>query len=249
MKRLLALVCALGMALAMNPLLTRLFGNEVALEGSQLAAQPPEGWLMLTRNEDVLAENAAQFDLTAQQAWDFLWGNDFYLVLYEPQTAAEMYVTAFPSDYARELGPLAQLDDAALAVAMDDIAEGYDGWALDSGVSAQTYGDLTYLAVTMHFGDGADRTGNRQLFTVVDGWEVYIDLYADGDLDEALVRDQNALASSLRTASTPADPAAPARLRRIALAAAGVCLLGLILVQSVSLALCVFLARWGRDGE
>ncbi|MDY4517038.1 MAG: hypothetical protein SPE01_00185 [Candidatus Spyradocola sp.] len=248
MKRLLALICALGMVLAMNPLLTRFFGNEVALEGSQLAAQPPEGWLMLTRNEDVLAENAAQFDLTAQQAWDFLWGNDFYLVLYEPQTAAEMYVTAFPSDYARELGPLAQLDDAALAVAMDDVAEGYDGWALDSNVSAQTYGDLTYLAVTMHFGDGADRTGNRQLFTVVDGWEVYIDLYADGDLDEALVRDQNALASSLRTASAPA-PADPARIRRIALAAAGVCLLGVILVQSVSLALCVFLARWGRDGE
>ena len=73
-------------------------------------------------------------------------------------------------------------------------------------------------------------------------------LYADGDLDEALVRDQNALASSLRTASASA-PADPARLRRIALAAAGVCLLGVILVQSVSLALCVFLARWGRDGE
>ena len=73
-------------------------------------------------------------------------------------------------------------------------------------------------------------------------------LYADGDLNEALVCDQNALASSLRAAPTLA-PADPARARRIALAAAGVCLLGLILVQSVSLALCVFLARWGRDGE
>ena len=64
----------------------------------------------------------------------------------------------------------------------------------------------------MHFGDGADRTGNRQLFTVLDGWEVYIDLYADGDLDEALVRDQNALASSLRTASaaSPWQPPASA---------------------------------------
>ena len=248
MKRLLALICALGMVWAMNPLLTRFFGNELALEGSPLAAQPPEGWLVLTRNEDVLAQNAAQFDLTATEARDFLESNDFYLVLFEPQTAAEMYITAFPSDYARELGDIGSLDEAALAGAKDFIAGGYDGWELDSDVSAQAYGDLTYLAVTMHFGDGAGRTGNRQLFTVLDGWEVYIDLYADGDLNEALVRDQNALASSLRAAPTLA-PADPARARRIALAAAGVCLLGVILVQSVSLALCVFLAWRERNGE
>ena len=43
MRRLLALIFALGM-LAVNPLLQKL-GGEMALEGSNLAAQPPEGWV------------------------------------------------------------------------------------------------------------------------------------------------------------------------------------------------------------
>ena len=244
MRRLLALIFALGM-LAVNPLLQKL-GGEMALVGSNLTAQPPEGWLVLTRDEGVLNANAAQFDLTPQQAASFLQGNDFYLVLYEPETAAEMYVTAYPSDWAQELGALASLTDAELADVMDVIAEGYDGWALDSAVTSQDYGDMTYLAVTMHIGEGEDRTGNRQLFTVVDGWEVYIDLYADGDLDEAQVRDQNTLAASLRTTPTPADPV---RAFRIIGAALGVCTLAIILVQTVGIALSVFLARWGRDEE
>ena len=244
MRRLLALIFALGM-LAVNPLLQAL-GGEVELVGSGMAAQLPEGWLVLTRDEGVLSANAAQFDLTPQQAESFLLGNDFYLVLYEPETAAEMYVTAYPSDWAQELGALAELTADDLAAVMDDIAEGYDGWAMDSAVTGQDYGDMTYLAVTMHIGEGEDRTGNRQLFTVVGGWEVYIDLYADGDLDEAQVRDQNTLAASLRPAPAPADPV---RALRVARAVRGVCILAIILVQTVGIALSVFLARWGRDEE
>lgn len=249
MKRLLALVCALVMAFAGEHMLPWTRAGEMELVGSGLTARPPEGWLALTRDSEVLARSAAQFDLTEQQARQLLEDNDFYLALYEPQAAAEMYVTAFPSAYAERVGAIGRLDGDGLDAAKAVIAEGYDGWETDSDVAALTCGDWTYLAVTMHVGDGDGRTDNRQLFTVCDGWEVYIDLYApDGALEEGLVRDQDALAASLRVGT----PAVGLRATLLPGTAAwmGAALLGVILIQFIALALSAFLAlRQRRAGE
>ena len=242
MKRILAAVCALVMIFAVNAVWGATVQEETMLEGVDMAVDTPEDWYVLTRSREVLDGSAAYFDMTTQEALQFMQQNDFYLVLYQPETGAEMYVTVFLSEYARQLGPLDELTGEEMEQVKQEIATGYEGWAMDSEVTELDEGELTWLAVTMHYGEEGSRTDNRQIFSVWEGQEIYIDLYAGPEgLNERLVQAQDELAASLRC-GVAARQLEEQRQQHKAYVGVMVGLMAMLLVQCVGLSLSIFLA-------
>jgi hypothetical protein len=237
-----AALCAL-LLLAACPALA---AQEIALPGTQIAVDLPEGWAAVTR-ESALTDGGA-LDMSPADAGQFLEDNDYYLYLYEEETGAEIYVALLPTAYAQSAGNLTNLAGDALDQVMRDLEVPYEDWTVDGDVARIERGGRAYLEIWMHSGEGADRVDNRQLFTMEDGLEIYIDLYAyDG---AAVLADaQDALAESLRFVED-ADAAAPEESARRALAVwkgrrAGAYLLaGLmidLLICVVGLAMAVYL--------
>lgn len=244
MKRILAVLCAVVILLAAVPVQAAA-KKETVLEGADAAITLPENWAVLTRSREVLQSNAAQFDMTVAEAQQFMEQNSFYLVLYQPETGAEIYLTMFPSTRARQLGALDELPEEELASVRQEIAAGYDGWTLDSEVTEMDQGELTWISVTMHYGDVESRTDNRQLFTVWNGQEIYIDLYAGPEgLNEKLVRTQDELASALRCGVAEQLKTLEMenrRQQRIVYVGMVVGQMGVLLIRCVGLCLSVFL--------
>lgn len=177
-----------------------LFG-ETELAELDLSVQAPVGWQLLTREDAATETGAALFGMTAEEAAAMMEESDFHLILYEPQTGAEIYVTVFESQYAQQMRSMSLLSPEEMEFAKEDMMQGYPGWSLDSEATEKQLGEFTYLAATMHTENNGIRMDNRQLFTVYKGREIYIDLYAGAGgegLREEHVSAQDALAESLR---------------------------------------------------
>ena len=176
-----------------------LFRNTVEMTGADMAVDVPAGWRVLTREDAKSETSAAMFGMTSEDAVKMMEDGDFFLILYEPKTGAEMYVTIFGSQYAAQLRSLSSLSEAEMDLAKEDVLQDYPGWEFDSAVTDKQLGDFTYLAATLHTGQGEERMDNRQLFTVYDGVEIYIDLYAkNSGLLETHAAAQDAVAESLQ---------------------------------------------------
>ena len=80
-----------------------LFGSTVEMSGADMAVDVPAGWMIMTRSDAESETTAAMFGLTSEDAVKMMEDGDFYLILYEPKTGAEMYVTVFGSQYAKQL--------------------------------------------------------------------------------------------------------------------------------------------------
>lgn len=174
--------------------------TKTELTGADMAVEIPQGWTVLTRDMRVLQRQASGFGMTAEEALNFLTREDIYMVLYHPETDAEMYVTIFGSGYAAQCGELADLtEEEAQRVREETLGTtARDGWILDGGIADRTLGSFLYYAASMHLGEGAERLDNRQLVTFYDGLEIYIDLYAGADgMTEELERAQDTVAESL----------------------------------------------------
>ena len=215
-----------------------LFGSTVEMPGADMAVDVPAGWMVMTRSDAESETTAAMFGMTSEDAVKMMEDGDFYLILYEPKTGAEMYVTVFGSQYAKQLRSMNWLTPDEVEIAKEDLLEGYSGWAYDSDVMAKQLGDFTYLAMTMHTEVGENRLDNRQLFTVYDGLEIYVDLYAkESELLETHAAAQDVLAASLQVEY--AQVKAQRAYRWVVFAAVG--LLMMMLTQFVGIALTVML--------
>ena len=195
MKRLIAAVLALMMLAAFGGIFTK----TVELVGADMAMDVPTGWIVLAREQEALEEGAGYFGMTAEEAAQFMDVNDFYMILYEPKSGAEIYVTIFGSQYAKQRGTFGAMNEEALEKAKADVVANYPDWVFDSEVTESSLGDFVYLACTMHLGIGEERTDNRQLYTIYNGNEIYIDLYAgDNGIEEVHVAAQDEVAASLQ---------------------------------------------------
>ena len=234
MKRLIAAVLALLTLAALGGLLR----NTVELKGADMAVDVPAGWLILTREEAKNETSAAMMGMTSEEAVQLMEESDFFLILYEPRTGAEMYVTIFGSQYAAQLKSFDWLNENEMQLAKEDVLAGYPGWTFDSEVTEKKLGDFTYLTATMHMDTDEKRLDNRQLFTVYDGVEIYIDLYAGGSgLMEAHAAAQDALAESLQVEY------AMEKMKKVydAYVVVTVCVLATVLLQFVGIALTIML--------
>lgn len=198
MKRIAAAVVLL-MVLGASWLSGGWWFGETELPGLDMSVQAPAGWQVLTREDAASETGAAVFGMTAEEAVKVMEESDFHLILYEPETGAEIYLTVFESQYAQQMRSMSLLSPEEMEFAKEDMEQGYPGWALNSEVTEKRLGEFIYLAATMHTDNDEIRMDNRQLFTVYKGKEIYIDLYAGADgLREEHVSAQDALAESLR---------------------------------------------------
>lgn len=189
-----------AMLLAVMVGISALFSGPVELKGADMAVETPDGWLVLTRSAAQTESSAAMFGMTAEEAVRFMEDNDFYLVLYEPLTGAEIYVTIFGSQYAAQLHSFDVLTDDEMTLAKEDVQGQLTGWVFDSDVTEEKLGNFTYLSALMHSVNSEKQLDSRQLFTIYDGLEIYIDLYAgDNGLQQEHVEAQNLVAQTLQT--------------------------------------------------
>lgn len=231
MKRLIAAAMLLAA-------LSGLLGATVELTGADMAVEVPVGWRVMTRSDAESERIAAMFGMTAEQAVKMMEDGDFYLILYEPQTGAEMYVTAFASQYAQQVRSMNGLAPDEIEIAKEDLLEGYSEWAYDSDVVSKKLGAFTYLVMTMHTQMGEERLDNRQLFTIHDGREIYVDLYVrENELLETHAAAQDALAESLQV--DYAQVKAQREYKTYVFAAVGC--MAMMLIQFVGIALTVML--------
>ena len=108
MKRLAAAILAL---FAVMTALTGLFSNRVEIPEADLSVEVPAGWLVMTRSTAASESTAARFAMTVEEAQQFMQDNDFYLVLFDLSTGAEIYLTVFGSQYAKPIRSLDQLPE------------------------------------------------------------------------------------------------------------------------------------------
>lgn len=231
MKRLIAAALLLAA-------LSGLFGGALELTGTDLAVNVPAGWISMTRSDAQSERRAAMFGMTSEIAVQLMEEGNFYLILYEPQTGAEMYITAFESLYAQQMRSMNFLTPEEMEIAKEDLLQEYSAWAYDSDVVAKKLGDYNYLAMTLHTDMDGERLDNRQLFTVYDGQEIYVDLYVrENELLETHAAAQDALAASLQGGYAQVKAQRVYQTKTIA-AAGG---MAMMLMQFVGIALTVML--------
>lgn len=262
-----ALLCVL-MIVAMT--VPALAARQAVIKDIDQVVDIPDGWNALTRDSAFNQQDLYVFGWTADEALEYMVENDLSLYLYNYEMDAEIYFMMFSSDYAAEKGDLALLSPEQLDIVREDCLYGLESWNVTKQATDHYIGDTLYLEVLMNYGEGEEYMGNRMLYTILDGQEVYVDLYSyERDLTQEMIDAQDELLGSMRaqqeaatdgaddaaatiqpTATADAAPSARnASAARTYAVYAKVFLLAGVLIKSVGVILTIFIAAHKEDGQ
>lgn len=261
-----ALLCALMIVAMTVPVFA---ARQAVIKDIDQVVDIPDGWDALTRDSAFNQQDLYVFGWTADEALEYMVENDLSLYLYNYEMDAEIYFMMFSSDYAAEKGDLALLAPEQLDIVREDCLYGLESWNITQQATDHYIGDTLYLEVIMNYGEGEEYMGNRMLYTILDGREIYVDLYSyECDLTDEMTNAQEELLGSMRaqqgdaadgannaTAAVPTATADHAPSAGTAVAASTfavytkVFLLAGILIKSVGVILTIFIAVHKEDGQ
>ena len=173
-------------------------GKVLTLPTCDIRVNIPDGWVYLTQDASVLKEKASQFGMTPEFAAGFLRSNGYQICLYDPNEKAQLYLAVLDSPFAKHLGDISDMTDEQRQTLYDMLHLNFTDWVNDSGMGVYNARELSFLTTTMHRGEGAERTDDRQMFTHWKDKMVILDLYVSGTgMTETLVKVENAFADSM----------------------------------------------------